>query len=238
MVKIKVADICVQINNRYPEMERLCKGYETDEPPVFQITVSSQEIEEERRAQNYGFSQGYLETVCAYRKLAMEMLRHNVFIMHASIVEVDGQGYAFLAHSGTGKTTQTRLWLEWFKDRARVINGDKPLIRIETKGDHCRFVAYGTPWCGKEGLGCNASVPLKAMFLLERALEPSCEPASEEYVVDRLFHQLLMPEAPEQVMSLLAIADQLVQSVPAYLLRCNMKPESVVKAYCAANQQL
>ena len=110
------------------------------------------------------------------------------------------------------------------------------MIRIETKEDHCRFIAYGTPWRGKEGLGCNASVPLKAMFLLERALEPSCEPASEEYVVDRLFHQLLMPEKPELMMELLSMADRLVETVPCYRLLCDMTDKSVVAAYEAVRK--
>ena len=68
------------------------------------------------------------------------MLEHEVFIMHASVIEVDGEGYGFLAHSGTGKTTQTRLWLEHFGPRARVINGDKPLVRVIPDGDGWKFI--------------------------------------------------------------------------------------------------
>jgi len=234
MVKIKLADISIQLDNRYPDLEQLCRGYETQEPPQMVLSVTPEEIAEEGRCQTYTFSNGYLETVCLYRKLALEMLQYDVFIMHASVIEVDGEGYAFLAHSGTGKTTQTRLWLEHFGSRARVINGDKPLIRMRSHGDSCTFTAYGTPWCGKEGMGCNTSVPLKAMFLLERAPEPSCIPAEQEYSIDRLFHQLLMPERADQMEQLLTMADRLIESVPCYLLRCNMKTESVIAAYEAA----
>ena len=159
------------------------------------------------------------------------MLKFDVFLMHASVLDVDGEGYAFLAHSGTGKTTQTRLWLEHFGHRARVINGDKPLIRVMSDGT---FVAYGTPWNGKEGMGCNASVPLKSLFLLERSTVPACEPADQEFSIDRLFHQLLMPEDPEQMMQLLDIVDKLVETVPCYRLRCDMTDASVVTAFNAA----
>lgn len=231
MTNIQIAAIPVQLDNRFPDLALLCRGYETEETPILRISVSQEEIETERQGQNCGFSDGYLETVCMYRKLALEMLRYNVFIMHASVIEVDGAGYAFLAHSGTGKTTQTLLWLRHFGDRARVINGDKPLIRLSADGT---FVAYGTPWCGKEGLGCNASVPLKALFLLERATEPSCEPAAEEYCIDRIFHQLLMPEHPEQMLRLLTMADRLIETVPCYRLRCDMTDASVAAAYGAA----
>ena len=231
MVRIELADIPIQMNNRFPELEWLCREYVTDEVPKIVLSVTQKEIEEERAKQADIFTDGYLETICLYRKLALEMLKCDVFLMHASVIEVDGEGYAFLAHSGTGKTTQTRLWLEYFGNRARVVNGDKPLIRVMPHGDGWKFVAYGTPWCGKEGMGCNASVPLKAVFLLERATEPSCEPAAEEYAVDRIFRQLLMPERADQMERLLALTDRLMETVPGYCLRCDMTRASVIAAY-------
>lgn len=233
MINVRLADTVIAMDNAFPDLETLCRDYLTDAPAQMLLRVTPEEIEAERRSQEHNFSDGYLETICIYRKLALEMLQHDVFIMHASIIEVDGEGYGFLAHSGTGKTTQTRLWLEHFGSRARVINGDKPLIRILPDGR--QFVAYGTPWCGKEGMGCNASVPLKALFLLERSTVPSCEPASQEYSVDRLFHQLLMPEKMEQMDTLLSMADRLMESVPCYRLCCDMTDASVVAAYTAVN---
>lgn len=236
MVRVQLAGIPIQMNNRFPELEILCWKYLTDDEPLVFLSVTQADIEEERSKQADIFSDGYLETICLYRKLALEMLHHEVFLMHASVLEVDGEGYAFLAHSGIGKTTQTRLWLEHFGSRARVINGDKPLIRVIPDGDGWKFVAYGTPWCGKEGMGCNASVPLKAMFFLERATVPNCEPADQEYAVGRLFHQLLMPDDPEQMMLLLDIADRLVENVPCYRLLCDMTEGSVVAAYDASRR--
>ena len=222
------------MNNRFPNLEALCRGYETREDPVITLSVTQEEIEAERAMQADIFTDGYLETICLYRKLALEMLKHNVFILHASVIDVDGEGYAFLAHSGTGKTTQTRLWLEHFGSHARVVNGDKPLIRVAETETGWQFIAYGTPWRGKEGMGCNASVPLKALFLLERSTVPSCEPASQEYTIDRIFHQMLMPENPELMMELLSMADRLVETVPCYCLRCDMTDHSVTVAYNAA----
>lgn len=231
MVRVQLAGIPVQMNNRFPELEKLCREYATDEAPKIVLSVTQEEIEEERSKQADIFTDGYLETICLYRKLALEMLKFDVFLMHASVIEVDREGYAFLAHSGTGKTTQTRLWLDHFGQRARIINGDKPLIHLATDG---RFVAYGTPWNGKEGMGCNASVPLKALFLLERSTVPTCEPADQEFSIDRLFHQLLMPDHPEQMMQLLDMVDKLVETVSCYRLRCDMTDASVVTAYNAA----
>lgn len=213
-------------------MWNFCAGnMKLQKPPRLLIHVTPEEIEQERRSQDHPFAEGYLESVCMYRKLSLELLRFDVFLLHASVVEVDGRGYAFLATSGTGKSTQTRLWLEHFGTRARVINGDKPLVRMMEDGT---FRAYGTPWCGKEGMGCNDSVPLKALLFLERSSVPACFPAQEEYCVDRLFHQMLMPESPVGMEQLLAMADRLVGAVPGYVLQCNMELESVVAAHEAA----
>lgn len=223
------------MNNSFPDLEIICRGYETEEEPIITLSVTQEEIEHERSKQADIFTDGYLETVCLYRKLANEILRYDTILLHASVLEVDGNGYGFMAPSGTGKTTQTRLWLEYFGDRARVINGDKPLVRVINDGQRTSFVAYGTPWCGKEKMNCNASVPLKALFLLERALEPSCELASQEYSVDHIFHQLLMPQGFEQMEMLLNMVDALVENVPIYVLRCNMKHESVETAWNAVN---
>jgi len=238
MLKIKIAGIAVGINNRFPDLEYLCAGYETDETPQIILAVSEKDIEYERSMQPGDFTDGYLETVCIYRNLALELLQYDVFIMHSSVVELDGEGYAFLAPSGTGKTTQTKLWLEHFGSRARVINGDKPLIRFVPDSYSPRFIAYGTPWCGKENMGCNASVPLKAMFLLERAKEPACFPATQEYSIDKVFRQMLMPEQPEQMIALLDMADRLIEALPIYVLRCNISDASVVAAYNTATESI
>lgn len=233
MVNVRLADVSIQLRNRYRDTAVLCCGYESKEPPQIFLSVSQQEIEKEQVSQMHGFTDGYLESICFYRKLALEMLRFDVFLLHASVLEVDGEGYAFLAPSGTGKTTQTRLWLEHFGSRARVINGDKPLIRMTADSHGWKFTAYGTPWCGKEGMGCNASVPLKALFLIERGAEPSCERALEEYSIDGIFRQLLMPECADQMEDLLAMVDTLVETVPCYRLQCDMTDDSVLAAYHA-----
>ena len=232
MVKILLAGIPVQFDNRYPDLEHLCRGFETELPPELTIAVSDAELAEERSKQEEVFSDGYLETVCCYRKAATDLLDRDIFVMHGSVVELDGAGYAFLAPSGVGKTTQTRLWQQYFGERLRVINGDKPLIRMESGG----FRAYGTPWRGKENLGCNASVPLKAIFFLTRSDTPSAVPAGHEQVVERLFRQLLLPREANRMVRLLDMADRLVSTLPFYMLNCDMTERSVLCAYQAAKK--
>jgi len=82
MVDIKLAGIPVRLNNRFPDLAYLCTGYETSEVPRFELSVSQKELDRERSRQTHSFSDGYLETVCIYRKLALEMLEHQTFLLH------------------------------------------------------------------------------------------------------------------------------------------------------------
>ena len=236
MVKILLAGIPVEFDNRYPDLHDLCRGFETELTAEIQIRVAPEELAQELAMQPGDFSDGYLETVCAYRKAANALLNRDVFVMHGSVVAVDGEGYAFLAPSGVGKTTQTRLWQQHFGQRLRVINGDKPLIRMVHDGEAAQFHAYGTPWQWKEGMGCNACAPLKAVFFLKQSREPGAVPATHAQKVDLLFRQLLMPVEPERMMRLLNMADKLVSSVPFYVLSCDMTEASVLCAYHAVKE--
>lgn len=91
------------------------------------------------------FSDAYLETLAVYRKIADYLLSCNTLLFHGSVITVDGEGYLFTAQSGTGKSTHTRLWREYFGERAVMVNDDKPLLHITDSG----MTAYGTPWDGK-----------------------------------------------------------------------------------------
>lgn len=68
----------------------------------------------------------------------------NTLLIHASVVENNGYGYAFIAKSGVGKSTHSRLWLENI-DGTILLNDDNPIIRVI---DGYAYI-YGSPWSGK-----------------------------------------------------------------------------------------
>ena len=80
MVKILLAGIPVQFDNRFANLVDLCRGFETDLTPAFSIQVSQEKLEEERCQQTEVFSDGYLETVCCYRKAANQLLDNFAFV--------------------------------------------------------------------------------------------------------------------------------------------------------------
>lgn len=97
------------------------------------------------------------------------------------------------------------------------------------------FIAYGTPYCGKESWGQNTSVPLHAVCFIER-----CEPGEPDRlsrleddgeIVTRIMNQILMPNDPVLAARQLGLLDRLVSSVPFYVLRCTPTPAAFDAAF-------
>ena len=226
MFCIKLGGIPIGIVHRYPYVRLLCRGYETTDPPVFTVQASEEEIKAEQDGET-DFSEDYCESLCLYRKICRQLPRYDAFLIHASVVAVDGEAYVFAAPSGTGKTTHTRLWLEQFRDRAEMINGDKPIFRFI--GD--RLYTCGTPWCGKERLGSNVMRPVRAICFLEQSLVNSIRLLTGVEVSHRIFHQLLMPESQEELDQLWPLLERLLVDTSFYLLQCNRELEAAQLAY-------
>ena len=95
---------------------------------------------------------------------------HNTLLIHASLVRQNGYGYAFIAKSGTGKSTQVSLWLRHIPG-CDLMNDDNPIIRI-IEGEP--FI-YGGPWSGKTPCYRNVKARLGAITRIDRADENSIE---------------------------------------------------------------
>ena len=191
---VEIAGIPIGIENQYPFVYKQCEGYiERAKPPAFKVSVSEKEVLEEQNG-NFQFSRGYCESLCLYRKICCKLAVYDAFLMHASVIAVDGVAYAFTAPSGIGKTTHTKLWLKEFGERVQVVNGDKPVFRFI--GD--TLYACGTPWQGKEGLGNNIMCPLKAVCFLEQSKTNHIRLLRPDEVTERIFHQILIPKEEEE----------------------------------------
>jgi hypothetical protein len=223
---IELAGMRIGMDNRYPYVEKQCEGYYC-EPTDLAFTVSATEEEIAKEQALGDFPAGYCESICLYRHICETMPLYNVFLFHACVIEVDGYAYAFTAKSGTGKTTHCALWLKTIPN-ARVLNGDKPLIRLMDDGS---LVAYGTPWNGKEDWGANISAPLAAICFIERGETNSISRVDGGEVIDRLIHQLHLRGSRQSVACQLGLIDGLVKGVPFYRLYCNISLEAAQLSY-------
>lgn len=234
--KVRIAEKNIDIESRNKHVLFPCKEYLTQyEKPDFSVRASQDEIIQEFLRTNGIDMSAFVvqdniasecvgsESIVLYRKIADRMLGYKTLLMHGAAIAVDNKCYVFIAPSGTGKTTHIMNWQKSIPNTI-VVNGDKPLINVETKK------VYGTPWCGKEGINTNTSVPLAGIVYLERGSINHVTPISFKEMLPFLLQQTYIPSVRKATIQAYQLINQL-QSVPCYRLSCNMNIESAIVAY-------
>ncbi len=235
--KYKFGDIIISLNSIHNDVHEYCAGYESDGEPLLSFTISQADIDFEReksakddisegREVRY-FTDGYLEELAFYRKIAEKMPDFDIILFHGSVIAVDGEGFLFTANSGTGKSTHTKLWREKFGERAVMVNDDKPLLRMTDE----QVIAYGTPYNGKHRIGCNMSVPLKGLCILTRGETNSISCITKKEAYSMLMQQVYRPADPVQLLKTMKLLDKLGKNIKIYRLACNMDIEAAEVAY-------
>lgn len=225
MMNIKLADIVFNIENKYDYIEKMCREYQVSDKAEVLISVTDEEIQKEQGEENYSLA--YLETLAVYRKIAEKCLAFDTLLFHGSAVAVDNEAYLFTAKSGTGKSTHTRLWREYFGERAVMVNDDKPLLKINNSG----VTVCGTPWDGKHRLSSNIEVPLKAVCILERAEDNHIKKISKQEAYPMLLQQTFRPRGKQEMLRTLKLLDYLADQVSLYRLGCNQEPLAAAVAF-------
>lgn len=94
----------------------------------------------------------------------MERLLLNVgaLVLHCSYLVYENRAFLFSAPSGTGKTTQAKLWEKLYS--ARIINGDKAIL--QKKGN--AWYACGYPFHGSAQECENEQYPIAAVVVVRQ----------------------------------------------------------------------
>ena len=229
---IAVAGRAVMVHALHTQVYSLCRNYLTDQQPDMEITITESDLALERMEAKKAHivqNDAYLETLAVYRKISEKMLSFDTFLMHGAVTALEQDAYMFTASSGIGKTTHVRKWLE-NAPGAFVVNGDKPLIKITDS----QAIACGTPWCGKEKLGTNTMVPLKAIALMERGEYNVMEEISFGHAFTFLLQQTYRPSGADPMKKTLSLLCALRGKVRFFrFLFNNLKGDSFSVAYQA-----
>ena len=243
MFKIKIADFVIEIDNKYSFIERQCTDYLYEgEEKDFSASCTEEDISNEERVAKEDpeldkflsslepdYRRGYLESVCVYRAICLQLPEKDAFIMHAAVIEADGLAYAFTARSGTGKSTHIGLWKKYLGNKVQVVNGDKPIIRLLDGV----FYAYGTPWCGKEGWNRNVRSPMNGLCFLERAEKNSIDKIPLADAATLIMKQILIPKEAMSAIKTFELVDKMICEVNCWRLGCNISIEAAEIAYKA-----
>ncbi|MBR7071628.1 MAG: hypothetical protein IKI29_05670, partial [Clostridia bacterium] len=203
---IQLAGLRIEVNALCQTTERFFADYLIDACVAdFSVLVEECDIDQEKKIVQSQYhrerktpprcSIEELEETVVHRKIAQHLPFYHAFVFHGSAVAVKNRCFIFAAVSGTGKTTHTDLWLKNIPG-SFVVNGDKPILRMESDGVY----VYGTPWMGKEGMGCNQKVPLHAVCFLSRGKENIIVPCSFSDIVPRFLGQIYRPHHRETIL--------------------------------------
>ena len=164
----------------------------------------------------------YLESGRQYH---INLLNFNGMVLHSSAIEYNGKAYLFSGPSGMGKSTHTRLWQSLYGDAVQVFNDDKPALRRLEDG----WFAYGTPWCGKDGINQNKKVPLGGICFLKRGEENKIRRLdSKEAMQNILWQTTRKLKDPKKMMALLDLVDKLVREIPIFELECTKEIDAAI----------
>lgn len=148
-----------------------------------------------------------------YRKL----IDFGGFMLHSSALEVDGKAYLFSGQCGIGKSTHTRHWQSLLGSKCRIINDDKPAVRVISGIPY----AFGTPWSGKHDLNTPCGAPIGGICFVSRAdTENKIETIDKKHAAMRILDQCTRGINEAQWDTLLSLIDKITDSVPVYLLHC------------------
>lgn len=227
-----IADVNFEMHYKSEYVGMLCKDYEVNnqEKPEFSIDVSKSDIEVEMSKSEEVFPEYAYESLALYRKLCEKMLDYDTFLFHCSAVEVDGKAFVFSAPSGTGKSTHTKMWREYFGSRAVMINDDKPLIQIKKDA----IYVCGTPWCGKHGIQTNKKVPIQGICFLQRGKENKIRQISVLDAYPNLYKQTYQPiDKKDKMLKTLSLIRRLTERIPFYEMQCNISKQAAEIAWNA-----
>ncbi len=238
--RLKIAGRIIEVHALYDWCKNMCKDYlyEGNSNTDILVDIVPHNIKSENDLSQKNntteniylyYDPGYLEHYAIHRKICEDMPQFDTILMHGAVVAYQGNAYMFTAPSGVGKTTRAKLWLEEY-DGSYIINGDKPFIHISDGS----VIAYGSPWCGKEKWNTNEGMPLRAIFILERANEGENNSITEVSIDDafsELLKQVYIPKNPQYMMKTMELLQEIGNKVHIYRLKSEPTREGIHLAY-------
>jgi len=133
-------------------------------------------------------------------------------LIHASGIDMNGEGYIFPGKSGAGKSTISRILVSKGRD---ILSDD----RIAARQISGQFRMFGTPWAGEAEIAENRSLPLRGIFFIRQSGENVIKAVTPTEAAERLMPVISVPWYDRGVMTeILSFCEHLVFAVPAYEL--------------------
>ena len=226
--KIKIAEKVLEINAFNETTKKYCGKFLSEEEPNYVITMTEEDLKNERTNSEDGKVYVNEEISALYRKIADLLVEENTVVFHSSSFMVNGNAFLITARSGVGKSTHSRNLNAYIGDDFVYINDDKPLIRVEEN----KVTVYGTPWNGKERRGNDISAPLKAIMFLSRGETNTYRKiVNKEEIYVKMISQIYLPKEKAKREKALKVADQILKNINFYEINVTKDIESAKMTY-------
>lgn len=150
--------------------------------------------------------------------------RYQTVLVHASLVREKGWGYAFIAKSGVGKSTQVSMWLRYIPD-CDLMNDDNPVIRIIGGIPYI----YGSPWSGKTPCYRNIKARLGAVTRIRHAQQNSIEKLESIEAFASVLPSCSIMKWDEDIFTRICMTvSRIVETTNIYTLHCLPDKEAAV----------
>ncbi len=225
--KIKITDIVIDINAFNESTKKYCEGFLSNEDSDLTITMSREDLENEKHINEDGKVYASEEISALYRKIADLFIERNIVVFHGSSFKVGNYAFIVTARSGVGKSTHVGLLKKLLGDKLTYINDDKPLLEVNDND----LMLYSSPWNGKERRGNDIKAPLKAVIFLNRGNNTYQQLTNNQEVYFRLLSQIYLPRDKSKREKALKLIDVLLKRVIFYEINVNKEIESASLTY-------
>ena len=206
----------VELSFSYAHRLDIYDEFLTSELPAAFAAVSEDEIASARKFYDDGATDAYIEECEISRAAGTALLPFGRAVFHGAAFVWRQKAWIFAAPSGTGKTTQYRLWKMLFDNEVQMLNGDKPVIEIE----HGGTTVFSSPWRGKENMGNRITAPLGGIIILEQEKENSIRRLLPREAAGRIYLQFMFSrKTKEQLLAVCSLEHRLLSTVPVWLLK-------------------
>ncbi|MBO5868061.1 MAG: hypothetical protein J6Q54_04025, partial [Oscillospiraceae bacterium] len=205
----RIADLIVDVPVA-GGLDSRCEAYRVEGSVEPEIVIREELYRRERYPAVAENTVAYMESAYQFYK---ELVRFGGFYLHASAVVLDGKAYLFSGFPGAGKSTHTQNWQAEFGTQAVIINDDKPALRrIDGK-----WYAYGTPWCGKDGINQNQKAPVAGVCFLVKAEHNAIRRLSVWEATQRVMGQTIHKfQSADNLDQMLSHLERFLQEIPVY----------------------
>ena len=219
-MKYLIADLVTEFEPKYSNLKNLAQPFEYsgERKTDISIHLSDEYLTSMLKKMVPGTTVGGAEEFSYAGKFCRSVIIYNAMLIHSSAIEYKGKAYLFAAESGVGKSTHTALWRKAFGDDDKMMNDDKPVVRIFDG----KAIVYGTPFDGGSGIANNISAPLGAVIFIERGENNSIRKAQTPEIIRKLYFSTAHFVSRDTADKMLTNFENLISCTNFYILTCNM----------------